>query len=95
MKQQTKPQKSHLDEIARKVRKYDNKAVIERLKGYGIGEKDFVVEKNVYHSEDRRGVPYLALLVNKALSKEDEAELALAISRIDSTLCVIFKKRGE
>jgi hypothetical protein len=92
MKQQEKKQKSHLDEVVRKVRKYDDRAVISRLRHYGVGEGDYEVEMNVYHSEERRGVPYLTMLINKELPEATQAELALDLSRIDSTLCVIFKK---
>ena len=49
------------------MRKYDDQAVISRLQQYGIGEDDYEVEMNVYHSEERRGVPYLTLLINKVL----------------------------
>ena len=83
---------SHLDDVVKKIRKYDDPAVISRLRQYGIGEGDYEVEMNVYHSEERRGVPYLTMLINKELPEATQAELALDLSRIDSTLCVIFKK---
>jgi hypothetical protein len=92
MKQQMKKKRSHLDEVVRKVQKYDDMAVISRLMRDGIGAADYRVEMNVYHSEERRGVPYLTLLVDKALSEEKQAELAMDLKRIDSTLCVIFKR---
>jgi hypothetical protein len=92
MNVQAKRSRSSLDEAVRKVRKYDDKAVVERLKSYGIGENDFRVEVNVYHSEERRGVPYLTLLIDKALPKEAQTELAMDLNRIDSTLCVVFRK---
>lgn len=92
MKQQEKKQKSHLDEVMKKVREYDNPAVLARLGQYGIGKSDFEVEMNVYHSDDRRGVPYLTMLVSKGLPKEKQTELALELSQIDSSLCVIFKE---
>lgn len=88
----TKEKSSRLDEVVKKVRKYDDARVIARLKRYGITPDDYEVEMNVYHSEERRGVPYLTLLVHKALPKDVQAELAMELSRLDSTLCVIFKK---
>lgn len=91
MKQQAKNQKSNLDEVVKKVRDYDNPAVIAQLKKYGISKEDYEVEMNVYHSEERRGVPYLTLLINKHLPMEKQTELAMDLNRIDSTLCVIFK----
>lgn len=92
MKPQLKKQKSNLDEVVRKVQKYDDRAVISRLKRDGIGAGDYKVELNVYHSEERRGVPYLTMLISKELPEAKQAELALDLSRIDSGLCVIFKK---
>jgi hypothetical protein len=92
MKQQMKRQKNNLDEMVRKVQKYDDRAVISRLKRDGISAGDYRVELNVYHSEERRGVPYLTMLIHKELPEEKQAELALDLSRIDSGLCVIFKK---
>jgi hypothetical protein len=86
---------SHLDEVVKKVREYDNPAVIARLKHYGIGEADYRVEMNIYHSEERRGVPYLTMLIRKELPVAAQAELAQEISRIDSTLCVIFKDAAK
>jgi len=83
---------SRLDEAVRRVRQYDNRAVIAQLERYGIAKGDYEVEMNIYHSEDKRGVPYLTLLVRKDLPKERQAELELAIRRIDETLCVIFKR---
>ena len=91
-KQEMKKRKSHLDEVVRKVREYDDMAVITQLEQYGIAPSDYEVELNVYHSEERRGVPYLALLIRKALPPKQQAELAQAINEIDSTLCVIFKQ---
>ncbi|MGA9139151.1 MAG: hypothetical protein WBZ29_02945 [Methanocella sp.] len=82
---------SHLDEVVKKIRKYDDPAVVSQLRQYGIKEGDYEVEMNVYHSEERRGVPYLTLLINKALPIEKQADLAMELNRIDSTLCVIFK----
>ncbi len=88
----TRSKTSHLDEVVNKVRNYDDPRVIARLKHYGIKPGDFEVEMNVYHSEERRGVPYLTMLVHKALPKDKQAELAMELSRLDSSLCVIFKK---
>ncbi|HUL62214.1 MAG TPA: hypothetical protein VLT35_04055 [Methanocella sp.] len=88
----TRPKTSRLDEVVKKVRMYDDARVITRLKHYGIAPDDYEVEMNVYHSEERRGVPYLTLLIHKALPKDKQAELAMELSRLDSTLCVIFKK---
>lgn len=88
----TRSKTSRLDEVVKKVRKYDDARVISRLKHYGIAPGDYEVEMNVYHSEERRGVPYLTLLIHKALPVDKQAELALELSRLDSTLCVIFKK---
>jgi hypothetical protein len=82
---------SHLDEVVKKIQKYDNPAVISQLKQYGIGQGDYEVEMNVYHSEDKRGVPYLTLLINKVLPIDKQADLAMELNKIDSTLCVIFK----
>lgn len=92
MKEMAKKPKSNLDEVMKKVREYDNPAVLARLGQYGIDKGDFEVEMNVYHSEDRRGVPYLTMLVIKRLPKEKQTELAMDLSRIDSSLCVIFKE---
>jgi hypothetical protein len=90
--QTTKQKKhSHLDEVVKKVREYDNPAVLSRLRQYGIGEGDYEVETNIYHSEDKRGVPYLTLLISKALPIEKQADLAMELNQIDSALCVIFK----
>jgi len=93
MTTETTKQKRHsnLDEVVKKIRKYEDPAVISRLREYGIGEGDYEVEMNVYHSEERRGVPYLTLLINKAMPIEKQADLAMELNKIDSTLCVIFK----
>jgi hypothetical protein len=82
---------SHLDEVVKKIRKYDDPAVLSRLRQYGIGKDEYEVEMNVYHSEERRGVPYLTLLIKKPMSIEKQADLAMELNEIDSTLCVIFK----
>lgn len=80
------------EEELKKMKNFDNKDVMKKLEQYGIKEGDYDVKINVYHSEEKRGVPYLTLVVNKPLPENDQANLETDIFKIDSGLCVVFAK---
>lgn len=68
-----------------------NQDVKNKLKQYGIEEHDYRLKMQKYHSEDKAGVPYRALIIKKSLPDEKQFELEMALKDIDSSLCVIFK----
>lgn len=72
-----------------------DKDVLKKLKQYGIEEKEYRVKLQKYHSQDKEGVPYRALIIKKDLPHAKQFELEMDIKNMDSSLCVIFKKQGR
>lgn len=62
-----------------------------KLKQYGIEERDYRLKMQKYRSEDKAGVPYRALIIKKSLTDAKQFELEMELKDIDSSLCVIFK----
>ncbi len=67
----------------------------DKLKQYGIEEEDYRTKMQKYHSEDKSGVPYRALIIRKSMPEQKQFELEMALRNIDPTLCVIFKSHGR
>lgn len=65
--------------------------VKNKLRQYGIEECDYRLKLQTYNSEERKGVPYLALVIKKDLPDLAQFDLELELKNIDNTLCVLFK----
>ncbi len=79
-------------DTTRRVGKYDNKDVLKALKKYGIEKGDYEIQLGVHHDEEKRGVPYLSMVIFKRLPKKAEAELQFEILKLDPALAVLFKR---
>jgi hypothetical protein len=79
-------------DLLKKVKSYDNKDIMNKLSDYGVEKGEYDVKMDVYHSEDRRGVPYLTLVVKKNMPKAMQMDLQMDLLKIDPGLCVVFTR---
>lgn len=68
-----------------------NPHVKGKLEEYGIHEGDYRVKMHIYHTEEKVGVPYRMLIINKDMPTKSQTDLQLDLKTLDSDLCVVFK----